>query len=85
MSYWQQAGATLYGNATLRAQRYGIDPYGLLTFICKEPQRQKRIPRDVYIEMLGWTPEQWQEWDRGCGHAALIERRSKSPVEEVKP
>jgi hypothetical protein len=45
------------------ARAAGLNWPGLFHDVCDEPKRQHgRTPRDVYGEMIQWTPEQWQQW-----------------------
>ena len=63
MPYHQQSGLNLWHHAHAVALAAGLDGPGLFMAVYREPKRQKgRTPRDVYGEMLTWTPEQWRQW-----------------------
>jgi len=61
----------LDNQAALRAANAGLNYRNAHLAICAEPQRQNRIPRDVYSEMLDWTPAQWWQGAREIGNERL--------------
>ena len=45
------------------ALRAGLRDVNVFNDICDEPLRHRgRTPRDVWTEMLHWTPTQWNSW-----------------------
>jgi hypothetical protein len=66
MAYHQQNGLNLWHRAHAAARAAGLDGPSLFMDVYYAPKRDaERTPRDVYIEMLHWAPEQWRQWAAG--------------------